>query len=1069
MTGSDRNRDTDGGDRAGIAGGDEGVIARLIARCAREPLATCVAVLAAFALGIASLRSTPLDAIPDLSDVQVIVSSEWPGQSPDQVEDQLTYPVSTRLLSTPGVRTVRGLSLFGLSLVYVIFEDATDLDWARSRVLERLGGLSATLPEGVEAVLGPDATGVGWVFEYALVDRSGATDLAQLRTLQDWTVRQALASVSGVAEVASIGGFVREFQIEVDPERLLAHGLGLDDVVDAARASNADGSAGTLELGDHEFGIRTRGRVQTLEDLRQIPLRASASGTPVRVEDVANVQLGPAMRRGIAELGGEGEVVGGIVVMRQGENALRVIEGVKARLAELEAGLPESVEIVPTYDRSQLIEASIDTLRRTLLEEMLIVSLVIFAFLLHARSALVPILTIPIGVALAFVPMVAQGITANIMSLGGIAVAIGAMVDASIILIENVHKRLDDRAQAGRGEARETVVVRAMQEVGPSVFFALLVITVSFLPIFSLEATEGRLFKPLAYTKTWTMGFAAMLSVTLTPALAVLLIRGTLRREEDHPVQRVLVRHYGDVVRRVVRRRGLVILGALILMATTIPVIARLGREFMPPLDEGTLLYMPVAPEGISMTSAGVVLQQMDRELAAIPEVVRVFGKIGRADTVTDPAPLSMVETVIELAPRERWRAGLTPEALVREMDEKLDHPGMPNLFWMPIQTRTEMLATGFRSRLGLAVFGPDAATIEAVEFAIERVLAAMPATRSVVAERLTGGFYLDIRPDRAASARYGLRVGDVNAAAETAIGGRSVSQVILGRERASINVRYARDFREDLDALSRVLVRAPSGATIPLGELARFEFALGAPFVRSEAGQIVGLVTIDPGEVPIADYVREARDAIAEQVALPTGVRLEWAGQFEHYERARARLAWAVPITLLLVALLLRFNTRSFVETGIILLAVPFSLIGAFWLLYLLGYPLSVGVGVGLIALAGLDAQTGVVMLLYLKLAHAERVRAGRMTTFLDLEDAIVEGAARRIRPKLMTVTAMTAGLLPLLWSSGTGADLMKRVAAPMVGGLASSFALELLVYPALFAVWKRRSLGTGAGPDPK
>jgi Cu(I)/Ag(I) efflux system membrane protein CusA/SilA len=948
----------------------------------------------------------------------------------------------------------------------VIFEDGTELDWARSRVLERLGGLSAALPDGVEAVLGPDATGVGWVFEYALVDRTGGLDLAELRTLQDWTVRQALASVPGVAEVASIGGFVRQYQIEVDPNRLVAFGLALDDVIEAVEASNADGSAGTLELGDHEFTLRTRGRVKTLEDLRRIPLRASASGIPVRLEDVANVQLGPEMRRGLAELDGEGEVVGGIVVMRQGENALRVIEGVKARLADLAGGLPPGVEVVPTYDRSQLIEASIDTLRRTLIEEMLIVSLVIFGFLLHARSALVPILTIPIGVVLAFVPMVAQGITANIMSLGGIAVAIGAMVDASIILIENVHKRLDDWAQSGRGEERVRVVVRAMQEVGPSVFFALLVITVSFLPIFALEETEGRLFKPLAYTKTWTMGFAAVLSVTLTPALAALLIRGRLRREEDHPIQRGLVRVYGAVVRRVVQRRGLVVAAAVVLLATTLPVVARLGSEFMPPLDEGTLLYMPVAPEGISMTSAGAVLQRMDRELKAIPEVRRVFGKIGRAETATDPAPLSMVETVIELEPRETWRAGLTPEGLVREMDAKLAYPGMPNLFWMPIQTRTEMLATGFRSRLGLKVFGRDAASIEAASTAIEAVLAALPGTRSVVAERLTGGFYLDVRPDREAAARFGLRVGDVNAAVETAVGGRIVSQVVQGRERASISVRYARDFREDLDALARVLVATGTGASIPLGELADFEFALGAPFVRSESGQLVGLVTVDPGSQPIVDYVRDAKIALAEQVALPTGVRLEWAGQFEHYERARARLAWVVPLTLLVVALLLQLNTRSVVETGIVLLAVPFSLIGAFWLLFLLGYPLSVGVGVGLIALAGLDAQTGVVMLLYLKLAHAERVASGRMETAADLEDAIVEGAARRIRPKLMTVTAMTAGLMPLLWSSGAGADLMKRIAAPMVGGLASSFALELLVYPALFALWKARALASR--PDP-
>jgi len=1043
-----------------------GFVARIIAASAGQPLLTCMAVLAAFAFGIASLRATPLDAIPDLSDVQVIVSSEWPGQSPDRIEDQVTYPISTRMLATPGVKSVRGLSMFGLSLVYVLFEDGTDLYWARTRVLERLNGLTDGLPEGVDAVLGPDATGVGWIFEYALVDRSGRLDLSELRSLQDWTLRYALESVPGVAEVAAVGGFVRQYQIEVDPNKLLAVGVTLDEVVTAVQASNEDGGGGTLELGDHEYTIRARGYVRSLEDLRRVALRASATGTPVQLKDVATVQLGPEMRRGLAELDGEGEVVGGIVVMRHGENALRVIDAVKQRLAALEAGLPDGVEIVPTYDRSELIEASIATLLRTLVEEMLVVAFVIFVFLLHVRSALIPVLTIPIGVVLAFIPMVNQGLTANIMSLGGIAVAIGAMVDASIILIENIHKRLDDWEQSGREGERSAVVIAAMQEVGPSVFFALLVITVSFLPIFALEETEGRLFKPLAFTKTYAMGFAAILSVTLTPALAALLVRGHIRPEADHPVQRLLMRSYGPLVRRVVQHRVAVVVVALLLLATTIPIVTRLGSEFMPPLDEGTLLYMPVAPEGISMTAAAEVLQRMDRELRAIPEVARVFGKIGRADTPTDPAPLSMVETVIQLAPRDTWRPGLTPAALVEEMDAKLDYPGMPNLFWMPIQTRTEMLATGFRSRLGVKVFGPDAASIEQASIELERVLEALPATRSAVAERLSGGFYLDIRTDRDAVARHGLRVRDVHAVVDTAIGGREVSQVVEGRERYPISVRYARDFREDPSAIERALVATPAGAQVPLGQLATLEFAMGPAFVRSEAGQLVGYVTIDAGEQPIVDYVRDAERALRDELVLPAGVRLEWAGQFQHYERASARLAWVVPVTLLLVAMLLYVNTRSLVETLIVLLAVPFSLIGAFWMLYALDFHLSIGVGVGLIALAGLDAQTGVVMLLYLKLAHAERLQAGRLRNGRDLEEAIVEGAARRIRPKLMTVAAMTAGLLPLLWSSGVGADLMKRVAAPMVGGLASSFALELLVYPALFALWKSRSLASGASP---
>ncbi|MBK7951410.1 MAG: efflux RND transporter permease subunit [Deltaproteobacteria bacterium] len=1042
-----------------------------MAVCAGRPGLTVLAVLAAFAVGVASMRATPLDAIPDLSDTQVIVSTEWRSQSPDRIEDQLTYPISARMLATPGVRSVRGLSMFGLSLVYVIFEDGTDLYWARTRVLERLNGLTGRLPEGALPTLGPDATGVGWIFEYALVDRSGQLDLSALRSLQDWTLRYALESVPGVAEVASVGGFVRQYQIEVDPNALIAYGIALEDVVGAVEASNEEAGGGTLEQGDHEYTIRARGSVKTLDDLRGIPLRATASGTPVRLEQVATLQLGPELRRGLAELDGEGEVVGGIVVMRHGENALAVIDSVKTRLAALAPSLPEGVEVVVTYDRSTLIEASIDTLRRTLVEEMLVVSLVIFVFLLHARSALVPILTIPIGVVLAFVPMVAQGLTANIMSLGGIAVAIGAMVDASIILVENVHKRLGDWEAGGGGRGgdggaggdggeRSRVVLRAMQEVGPSVFFALLVITVSFLPIFALEAVEGRLFHPLAYTKSYAMGFAAILSVTLTPALAALFVRGRIHREEAHPLQRALGRVYAPIVRRVVRHRVAVVFGAALLLATTVPVALRLGSEFMPPLDEGTILYMPAAPEGISMTEAQAVLQRMDRALAAVPEVARVFGKIGRAETATDPAPLSMVETVIELAPRSRWRPGLTPDALVRELDAKLDFPGFRNLFWMPIQTRTEMLATGFRSPLGLEVFGPDVASIEQASTGLEKLLGALPGTRSAVAERLSGGFFLDIHTDREAAARHGLRIRDVHAVVETAIGGRIVSQVVDGRERYGITVRYARDFREDVEALARIPIATPSGAQVPLGQVARFELAMDRPFVRSEAGQLVGFVTVDAGARAIVDYVADANRAIDAQLTLPTGVRLEWVGQHASFERARARLAWVVPLTLAIVALLLLLNTGSLVETAIVLCAVPFSLIGAFWLLWALDYHLSVGVGVGLIALAGLDAQTGVVMLLYLKLAHAERLAAGRLTNEADLEDAIVEGAARRIRPKLMTVAAMTAGLLPLLLSDGTGADLMKRIAAPMVGGLASSFALELLVYPALFAIWKRRLL---------
>jgi Cu(I)/Ag(I) efflux system membrane protein CusA/SilA len=1036
-----------------------GVTSAVIAACARRPVATLLLVAASAAFGVWSVRHVPLDAIPDLSDAQVIVYTEWPGRSANLVEDQITYPIASKLLAAPGVRAVRGQSFFGLSFVYAIFDDGTDLYWARSRVLEYLGGVQSQLPAGVLPVLGPDATGVGWVFEYALVDRSGRHDLAALRSLQDWTLRYALASIPGVAEVASLGGVVRQYQIEVDPVRLAAKDVSLADVVEAVRESNEDVGGRVLELAGHEYVVRGRGYVRSADDLLRIALRAGR-GVPITIADVAHVSLGPDMRRGVAELDGEGEVVGGIVVMRSGENALAVIDAVKARLDELRPTLPPGVEIVTTYDRSELIRAATSTLRRALVEELAIVSLVIFLFLLHARSALVPILTIPVGVVLAFVPMYVQGLTANIMSLGGLAVAIGAMVDASIVLVENVHKRLEDWSADGEPGARRDVIVRAMQEVGPSVFFALLVITVSFLPIFAFESLEGRLFRPLAFTKTYAMGAAAILSVTLTPALAVLAIRGRIRPEHANPVTRVLVRLYAPVVRFVVRRCALVVVAALLVMIATVPIYLRLGTEFMPPLDEGTILYMPTAPPGMPITEAVRVLQLQNRELRAFPEVARVFGKIGRADSPTDPAPLSMVETVVQLKPPSEWRAGMTQERLIQEMDEKLRYPGMPNTWWMPIQTRNEMLSTGVRAQLGVKVYGPDIETIDRAAQAVERALATVDGTRSAFAECLGGGFYLDVAIDREAAARHGVRVRDVSMVVESALGGMSVAQTIEGRERYPISVRYARDFREDVDALERVLVESMAGAPVPLSQVADVEFAMGPDMVRSEAGRVVGLISVNVAGRPIVDYVADAKRVVAEQVDLPPGVRLEWAGQFEAWERARDRLLLVIPLTLLLVGVLLYANTGSGVETAMVLLAVPFSVVGAVWILWLLDYHLSIAVWVGIIALAGLDAQTGVVMLLYLTLAHREHDAAGRMRHMADLEESIVEGAARRIRPKAMTVIAMIAGLLPLLWSDGTGADVMKRIAAPMVGGLVTSFALELLVYPALFAIWKRRSL---------
>ena len=1036
------------------------MIARIIELCARNRGLTLIGVAALLGWGVLSVRQTPLDAIPDLSDVQVIVWTEWPGRGPDLVEDQITYPESSALLSAPRVRHVRGQSFFGLSLVYVIFEDGTDPYWARSRVLEFMNAARARLPEGVTPTLGPDATGVGWVFEYALVDRSGQRDLADLRSLQDWNLRYALASVPGVAEVASIGGFVRQYQVQVDPNRLRAFGIPLREVVAAVRAANSETGGGVIEIAEHEQVVRGRGYVRSLADLEQAPLRVDAQGTPVLVRDVARVAFGPDARRGLVELDGEGEAVGGIVVMRFGENALEVIDAVKKRLESVRAGLPGGVELVTTYDRSELIRAAIATLRTTLLEELVVVSVVILVFLLHVRSALIPIVLIPIGLALAFIPMLHQGLTANIMSLGGLAVAIGAMVDAAIIQVENAHKRLEAWEAAGQPGERDTVIVQALREVGPSVFFALLVITVSFLPIFALGGTEGRLFKPLAYTKTYAMAAGALLSVTLVPALAALLIRGRIRGERANPLNRWLVNAYTPLVRAVVRRRGVVIAVALLLLASAVPPLLLLGSEFMPPLNEGTLLYMPAAPPGISVGEAARVLQAMDRELRTVPEVERVFGKIGRAETPTDPAPLSMVETIVQLAPRDRWRRGLDWDALVKELDEKVRYPGMPNLWWMPIQTRTEMLATGVRSPLAVKVFGDDAATVEQAAISIADALQGLPGTRNVFAERATGAFYLDVRINRARAARYGVSAAELNEALETAIGGMTVSQSVVGRERYAINVRYAREFRDEPEAIGRTLVTTASGALVPFRELAEITFTNGPDMVRSEAGQLVGLVAIDVAGRPIVDYVEEARARVAERVTLPAGTRIAWVGQFEHFERAKARLMLVLPLTLALVALLLYLNTRSGIETALVLLAVPFSLVGAIWLVYALDYNLSVAVWVGIIALAGLDAQTGVVMLLYLSGSWRERHEVGRMRDAADLEDAIVEGAARRIRPKLMTVLTMMLGLLPLLWSSGTGADVMKRIAAPMVGGLLSSFALELLVYPALFALWKGRGL---------
>jgi Cu(I)/Ag(I) efflux system membrane protein CusA/SilA len=1035
-----------------------GVIGSIIGASARNPLITILLVLGLGVWGYLSLRKAPLDAIPDLSDAQVIIFTEWMGRGPDLVEDQVTYPISSSLVAAPGVKYVRGQSMFGMSFVYVIFDDGTDIYWARSRVLEYLNQAQSKLPAGVTPTLGPDATGVGWVFEYALVDRTGKHDAQQLRSLQDWNLRYALSSVKGVAEVASVGGSVKQYQVSVDPSKLLSLKVPLQDVMMALQRSNADVGGQVMEIAGHEHVIRGRGYVKSVADLENVPLRTSEAGVPVRVKDIGEVGIGQDIRRGIADLNGEGEVPGGIVIMRYGQNALDVIDAVKARLAELQKTLPPGVEIVATYDRSELIRASIDTLRHTLIEEMVVVAIIIFLFLLHVRSALIPILTLPLGVLLAFIPMAFQGLTANIMSLGGIAVAIGAMVDASIIIIENIHKKLDAWERGDRATPRVDAIIAAMQEVGPSIFFSLLVITVSFIPVFTLEGTEGRLFKPLAFTKTYSMGFAAVLAVTLTPALAAIFIRGKIIPEEKHPINRLLIRAYAPVVRWAIRYRAIVIGGAVLLIAFTVPVWFRLSGEFMPPLNEGAILYMPTAPPGMSIAEASHVLQAMDKELKAFPEVESVFGKNGRAETPTDPAPFGMVETTIVLKPRDQWRPGMTWDRLIGEMDAKLHYPGMPNIFWMPIQTRTEMLSTGVRSPLGIEVFGDNLEQIEKTAIAIERAVAKVPGTRSAFADRSTGGFYIDLLIKREEAARLGVTVADIEDVIQTAIGGMNVSETVEGRERYSINVRYAREFRDDPEMLDKVMIATPMGAQVPLSQVVDVKTVMGPPMIRSEDGKLVGFVFLDTTR-PMSDYVADAKAVIARDVQLQ-GVRVAWVGQFQYAERANAKLKIVVPITLMIVFFLLYLNTRSLIETGIVLLAVPFSLVGAIWLVYLLDYNISVAVSVGMIALAGLDAETGVVMLLYLTLAHDEWQAEGKLRTRDDLREAIVEGAAHRIRPKLMTVLTMMIGLIPVLWSSGTGADVMKRIAAPMVGGLVTSFVLELLVYPAVFSIWKGRNL---------
>ncbi len=1051
------------------------LIERIIGKCARNPFLVVILTIFGVAAAFWALTRTPLDAIPDLSDVQVIVYTDWEGRSPDLVEDQITYPITTKFIAAPRVKFVRGESMFGKSFVYIIFEDGTDIYWARSRVIEYLDSVRGSLPEDVNPVIGPDATGVGWVFEYALVDKSGKHSLAELRSLQDWHLRYALESVKGVSEVAPVGGFVKEYQVDLDPDKLLAYGIPISEVVNNIRKSNGDAGGKIFEVVSTEYYVRGRGYIKNVGDIENIPLKM-ANGTPVYVRNVGTVHLGPDLRRGVAELNGEGEVVGGIVVMRYGENALRVINGVKKKLQEIKPSLPEGVEVVITYDRSQLINRSIATLREKLVEECIVVALVCLVFLWHIRSALVAIITLPIAILLSFLPMAQLHLTSNIMSLGGIAIAIGAMVDSAIIMVENAHKFLDRfREENGRdptGAERVEVIIAAAKSVGRPLFFALLVITVSFVPVFSLEAQEGRLFKPLAYTKTFSMFFAALLGVTLVPVLMLIFVRGKIVPEKRNPLNRLLTWAYLPFVNFVLRFRWLTLVAAILVMAATIYPYSRLGKEFMPPLNEGDILYMPTAVPGMAIGEAARILQIQDRMLREFPEVENVFGKAGQSETPTDPAPLSMMETVVKLKPPGQWRPGMTWEKLIAEMNAKMKIPGMANIFWMPIQTRTEMLTTGFRSILGVKVFGPDLAAIQDAGVKIEKALGGLPNTRSAFAERTTGGYFLDFSVNREAAARYGITAADVNDIVETAIGGKTITTTVEGRERYPVNVRYARDFREDLDALKRVLVPAQMNSTgspaqIPISTVADISYKTGPPSIRTENGQLVGFVFVDITTDDIEGYVKAASRRIGETVQFPPGCYMQWAGQFEYLKTAEQRLKIVVPFTLMVIFVLIYLNTKSAMKTFIVLLAVPFSLVGAFWFLYWLGYNMSVAVWVGLIALAGLDAETGVVMLLYLDQAWEKFRALGRMNTMGDLRLAVIEGAVQRVRPKAMTICAILFGLLPIMWSPVTqsGADVMKRIAAPMIGGVITSGVLELLIYPVIFVLWRQRQLPPAGG----
>lgn len=1031
------------------------MIARLIRWSATNLGLVMILTIIASAVGVYAVSRVPLDAIPDLSDMQVIIYTEYTGQAPQVLEDQVTYPLSTAMLSVPKSKVVRGFSFFGVSFVYVIFEEGTDIYWARSRVLEYLSAVTRSLPQGVVPSLGPDATGVGWVYQYAVMAKQRS--LAELRTTQDWQVRFAVAKAEGVAEVASVGGFVRQYSIVVDPRRLRAFDLTLSDIRKAVRESNMDVGGRVLELAETEFMVRGRGYLRGIDDIEQIVLKAQ-SGTPVLLKDVARVELAPDERRGITELNGEGEVVSGVAIQRYGQNALDVIASIKERLADITSSLPAGTEIVPVYDRSQLIERAIETLKVTLIEESLIVALVCFVFLLHVRSALVAIVTLPLGILIAYTCMWALGISSNIMSLGGIAIAIGAMIDAAIVMIENAHKHLE---RAPEGKPRTEVLVEAAAEVGPSLFFSLLIITVSFLPIFALEAQEGLMFKPLAWTKTFAMAGAALLSVLVVPALMVLFVRGRIVPEHKNPVNRLLIWLYRPIIATVLKAKTFTIIVAMAVLAVSVWPATKIGSEFMPSLNEGTIMYMPTTLPGLSITKSAELLQIQNRIIKTFPEVESVFGKAGRAGTATDPAPTEMFETVINLKPEEEWRPGLTVDSLIQEMDAALQFPGVSNAWTMPIKARIDMLATGIRTPVGVKVIGQDLVEIEKLARQIEAAIKTVPGTSSAFAERIIGGYYLDIEPDRTELARYGLSIANLQEVVASAIGAETVTTTVEGRERYAVSVRYPRDIRSDPQAISRqVLVPLAGGASIPLGQVAKVSLVRGPGSIRTENAQLAAYIFVDARERDLGSYVADAKKAVAQSVDFPPGYYAIWSGQFEFYERAKKRLAIVVPLTLLLILLLLYLNFRRMTETLIVMLSLPFALVGGLWLMWWMGFNLSVAVAVGFIALAGVAAETGVIMLIYLDHALDARKalaeREGRALNKSDITAAIMEGAVERVRPKMMTVVAIMAGLVPILWSHGTGSEIMQRIAVPMIGGMVSSTILTLVVIPAIYALVK-------------